>query len=101
MPPRNFSCTLSPQKIVVVVLTLTRVMKSVVTGQASVTLELRNTPGKNTQNPRWYTHVSQLTQSMPPPETYKNEIGSVVYDVPGPGRCIRLTTHAWRIRTHQ
>ena len=46
---------------VVVVLTLTRIIKSVVTGQAPVTLELRNTPGKNTHNPRWYTHISQLT----------------------------------------
>ena len=44
--------------------------KSVVTGQAPVTLDLRNTPGKNTNNPRWYTHISQLTQFMPPPETY-------------------------------
>ena len=31
---------------IVVVLTLTRIIKSVVTGQAPVTLELRNTPGK-------------------------------------------------------
>ena len=31
---------------VVVVLTLTRIIKSVVTGQVPVTLELRNTPGK-------------------------------------------------------
>ena len=61
---------------VVVVLTLTRIIKSVVTGQAPVTLELRNTPGKNTHNPGWYTHISQLTQFMPPPETYKSEIGS-------------------------
>ena len=30
----------------VVVLILTRIIKSVVTGQAPVTLELRNTPGK-------------------------------------------------------
>ena len=43
--------------VVVVVLTLTRIIKSVVTGQAPVTLELRNTPGKNTNYPRWYTHV--------------------------------------------
>ena len=42
---------------VVVVLTLTRIIKSVVTGRAPVTLELRNTPGKNTNNPRWYTHT--------------------------------------------
>ena len=59
--------------VVVVVLTLTRIIKS---GQAPVTLELRNTPGKNTHNPRWYTHISQLTQFTPPPETYKSEIGS-------------------------
>ena len=62
--------------VVVVVLTLTRIIKSVVTGQDLVTLELRNTPGKNTHNPRWYTHISQPTQFMPPPETYKTEIGS-------------------------
>ena len=37
---------------VVVVLTLTRIIKSVVTGQAPVTLELRNTLGKNTNNPK-------------------------------------------------
>ena len=67
--------------VVVVVLTLiTRIIKSVVTGQAPVTLELRNTPGKNTHNPRWYTHISRLTQFMPPPEIYKkSEIGSQVY----------------------
>ena len=46
--------------VVYVVLTLTRIIKSVVTGQAPITLELRNTPGKNTNNPRWYTHISQL-----------------------------------------
>ena len=62
--------------VVVVVLTLTRKIKSVVTGHAPVTLELRNTTGKNKHNPRWYTHISQLTQFMPPPETYKSEIGS-------------------------
>ena len=59
-----------PLFVVVDVLTLTRIIKSVVTGQAPVTLELRNTPGKNTNNPRWYTPISQLTQFMPPPETY-------------------------------
>ena len=37
--------------VVVVVLTLTRIIKSVVTRQAPVTLELRNTPGK--------THTTQ------------------------------------------
>ena len=39
-------------RVVVVVLTLTRIIKSVATGQAPVTRELRNTPGKNTNNPK-------------------------------------------------
>ena len=57
--------------VVVVVLTLTPIIKSVVTGQAPITLELRNNPEKkHKQNQRWYTHISQLTQFMPPPETY-------------------------------
>ena len=38
--------------VVVVVLTLARIIKSVVTEHAPVTLELRNTPEKNTNNPR-------------------------------------------------
>ena len=38
--------------VVVVVLTLTRIVKSVVTGQAPVTLELRNTPGKTHTQPK-------------------------------------------------
>ena len=68
----------SSRVVVVVVVTLTRIIKSVVTRQAPVTLGYRNTPGKNTNthNPRWYTPISQLTQFMPPPETYKSEIGS-------------------------
>ena len=37
--------------VVAIVLTLTRIIKFVVTGQAPVTLELRNTPGK--------THTTQ------------------------------------------
>ena len=37
---------------VVVVFTLTHIIKSVVTGQAPVTLELGNTPGKNTFKPK-------------------------------------------------
>ena len=37
---------------IVVVLTLTRIIESVVTGQAPVTLELRNTPGKNANKPK-------------------------------------------------
>ena len=54
---RYFGRPLSRDRIVVVVLTLTRIIKSVVTGQAPVTLELRNTPEKNPNNPRWYTHI--------------------------------------------
>ena len=38
--------------VVLVVLTLTRIIKSVVTGQAPVTLELRNTPGKTHTQPK-------------------------------------------------
>ena len=36
---------ITPSLVVVVVLTLTRIIKSVDTGQAPVTLELRNIPG--------------------------------------------------------
>ena len=62
-----------PQVVVdVVVLTLTRMIKYVVTGQAPVTMELRNTLGKNTSNPRCYTRISQLIQFMPPPGTHKS-----------------------------
>ena len=45
--------------VVVVVLTLARIIKSVVTGQARVTLEWRdNRPGKKTQtNQKWCTHI--------------------------------------------
>ena len=49
-----------------------------VTEQAPVTLKLRNTLGKNTNNPRWYTHISQLTQFMPPPETSSLKVKSGV-----------------------
>ena len=38
-------------------------------------------PRRKTQtNQRWYTHISQLTQFMPPPETINRESA---YDVPG------------------
>ena len=46
--PLYDGCKLLSLIVVVVVLTLTRIITSVVTGQAPVTLELRNTPGKNT-----------------------------------------------------
>ena len=38
--------------VVVVVLTSTHIIKSVVTGQAPVTLEWKNTPGENTNKPK-------------------------------------------------
>ena len=60
-------------------------------------------PREKTQtNQRWYTHISELTQFMPPPETYKSEIGSqptmcqihtgayVSLLVPGKNRLYRL-----------
>ena len=43
------TCTIQPA---LVVLTLTRIIKSVVTGQAPFTLELRNTPGKTHTQPK-------------------------------------------------
>ena len=42
----------SGTQMVFVVLTLTRKTKSVVTGQAPVTLELSDTPRKNTNKPK-------------------------------------------------
>ena len=52
-------------------------IKSVVTGQAPVTLSgAEEYPrGKTQTNRRWYSHISQLTQFMPPPETCRSEIG--------------------------
>ena len=43
--------------VVVVVPTLTRIIKSVVTGQAPVTLELRNTPGKKHKQTKGGTRI--------------------------------------------
>ena len=50
---------------------------------------------------RWYTRVSQLTQFMPPPETYKKVNRESAYDMPGPYWCIRLTTRAWKNRLYR
>ena len=56
--------------VAVAVLTLTRIIKSVVTGHAPVTLEWRNTRGKKTQLNQ-SCGISELTQFMPRPETSK------------------------------
>ena len=66
-PPEIWSCFIAGDRwyiivvvvvvVVVVVLTLTRIIKSVVTGQAPVTLELRNTPGKNTHTTLKVVHA--------------------------------------------
>ena len=46
-------CPLKRSELVVVISrTLTRILKSVVTGQTPVTEELGNTPGKNTNKPK-------------------------------------------------
>ena len=97
----SITLTLTHAIVVVVVLTLTRIIKSVVTAQAPVTLELRNTLGKNTNNPSWYPHISQLTQFMPPPETYKSEIGSPSTMCQVYTWCIRLITRAWKNRLYR
>ena len=44
--------------VVVIVLMLNRLIKSVVTEQAPVTLEWSNTAGENTRNQQGYTYVS-------------------------------------------
>ena len=43
--------------VVVVVLKLTRIIKSVVTGQAPVTLEMRKTPGKKHKQTKGGTRI--------------------------------------------
>ena len=43
--------------LVVVVLVLTRIIESVVTGQAPVTLELKNTPGKKHKQTKGGTRI--------------------------------------------
>ena len=63
--------------VVVLVVATFRIVKSVVTGQAPVTLELRNTPGKNTNNPRVYAcHPYQGADSYScPPSCASHGIG--------------------------
>ena len=51
--------------VVIVVLTLTRIIKSVVTGQAPSTLELRNTPGKKHKQTKDNYKQRGETQNIP------------------------------------
>ena len=81
---------------VVVVLTLTRIFKSVVTGQGPVTLELRNTPEKNHKQIKGGTRMyhswrNSCLRNM----QYKKWNRESAYDVPGPYWCIRLTMFLW------
>ena len=62
--------------VVVDDLTLIRNIKSVVTGQAPVTGAEEYPKTHPTQGGTRIPGISQLTQCMPPPETYKSEIGS-------------------------
>ena len=48
----------------------------------------------------WCTHISQLTQFMPPPKTYKSEIGSQSTMCQVCTWCIRLITRAWKNRLY-
>ena len=54
--------TINNVAVVVVVLTLTRITKSVVTGQAPATLEWKNTPGKKQSKPK-VLHVHILAEA--------------------------------------
>ena len=47
--------------MILVVLTLTRIIKSVVSGQAPVTLELRNTPEKKHKQTKGGTRIDYIT----------------------------------------
>ena len=68
--------------------TLTRIVKSVVTGQAPVTLEWENTPGKRTNQTKsgTYTHVDIIAEAIHASgsKNIKNEIGSHLTYVPCP-----------------
>ena len=69
-----------------------------VTEQAPVTLELRNTPGEKTQSkPKKVVHAYITADAFHAStrNIYKRNRESA-YDVPGPYWCIRLTTRAWK-----
>ena len=74
-----------------------------VTGHAPVTLELRNTLGKNTNNPRRYPHsiTADVIHASTRKILQKKGNRESVYDVPGPYWSIRLTTCAWKTRLYR
>ena len=59
-PPGDWKKKKKLTPTLVVVFTLTRIIKSVVTGQAPITLEWTNTPGKehNQNQKKWCTLIS-------------------------------------------
>ena len=58
VPVLALHCTIpNSVVVVVVVLTFARIIKSVVTGQAPVTLELRNNPGKKHKQTKGVTRI--------------------------------------------
>ena len=78
---------------VVVVLAFIRIIKSVVTGQAPVTLELRNTPGRKRIHK--VVHACIITNAIhASAENIKKRSRESAYDVPGPYWYIRPTTRA-------
>ena len=60
--------------------------------------EAEEHPRETQTTRRWYTRISQLTQFMSPPDTYKKWNRESAYEVPGPYWCIRLTTRPWKSR---
>ena len=80
--------------LVVAVLTITRITKSVVTGQAPVTLELEYPREKTLTNQRWYTDISQLDAIHASARNIQKVNRESAYVVPGPHWCVRLTARA-------
>ena len=70
--------------VVVVVLTLTRIIKSVVTGQAPVTLELRNTPGRKHKPKVVHAYITADAIHAPTRNMYKVKSGVNTYHVQCP-----------------
>ena len=66
-------------------------------------------PRENTHNPRWYTHISQPTQFMPPPGRLLRRAASIIKPKWFFTRCVRTvrrtgiwhrtSCHTWHART--